>query len=78
MYDTGLRKCFNCSDFLYFASNQTCGMDNRQDQRRAFFLSLFFSSTGAANFYIRSYGLGEFLKMSFIMQLLVTKNYVYL
>ncbi len=59
MYDPGQGICFNCSDYLYFDVNGTCGVDNRQDQRRAFFLSLFFSSTGAANFYIKSYGLGE-------------------
>jgi hypothetical protein len=60
MLDPGSGKCFNCSDYFYNVVNDSCATDFRQDQRRAFVLSFFLSSTGAANFYIESYGLGKF------------------
>ena len=53
--------CFACRDYPFITSTNMCGSDVRQDQRRAFFLSLFLSSTGAANFYIKSYALGKYL-----------------
>ena len=55
------RKCFTCVDYPYNITSDSCGTDVRQDQRRAFVLSLFLSSTGAANFYIESYGLGKYV-----------------
>ena len=64
MVDPKNGTCFFCSDYLYNTTSRTCGTDFRQDQRRAFVLSLFLSSTGAANFYIQSYGLGEWIKNS--------------
>lgn len=60
MVDPETSTCFNCSDYFYNTMNNTCGTDFRQDQKRAFVLSLFLSSTGAANFYIESFGLGKF------------------
>lgn len=59
MVDPGSSTCFTCSDFMYDPASGSCGTDFRQDQRRAFVLSFFLSSTGAANFYIESYGLGK-------------------
>ena len=59
MFDPESRKCFTCGDYPYFSNNGTCGTDVRQTQRTAFFYSFFLSATGAANFYIESYGLGE-------------------
>lgn len=60
MNDPETSTCFNCSDYFYNMANGSCGTDFRQDQRMAFVLSFFLSSTGAANFYIESYGLGKY------------------
>ena len=55
--DTG--RCRNCSDYRYDSAQDMCGVDNRPRQLTAFLLSLFLSSTGAANFYIGQDGLGK-------------------
>lgn len=55
------QRCFMCEDYPYNLTTTSCGEDVRQDQRRAFFLSFFLSATGAANFYIKVYGLGMFV-----------------
>ena len=55
--DTG--RCQNCSDYRYDSGLGICGVDNRPRQLTAFLLSLFLSSTGAANFYIGQDGLGK-------------------
>ena len=55
--DTG--RCRNCSDYRYDIMQGICGVDNRPRQLTAFLLSLFLSSTGAANFYIGQDGLGK-------------------
>ena len=51
-----------CPDFQYNNGSGVCATDQRQTQLTAFLLSLFLSSTGAANFYIGQSALGEFLK----------------
>ena len=57
--DSDSGKCTTCEDYPYISSSRMCGSDNRQKQSTAILLSLFLSSTGAANFYIESYGLGK-------------------
>lgn len=52
------QRCRMCSDYMYINSSSQCGTDNRQSQLTAFLLSLFLSSTGAANFYIGRNDLG--------------------
>ena len=51
--------CRLCQDYLYSDGQQQCVTDNRPSQLTAFLLSLFLSSTGAANFYIGQNSLGE-------------------
>lgn len=51
-------KCRICSEFSYREDIESCGLDNRQSQLTAFLLSIFLSSTGAANFYIGRNDLG--------------------
>ena len=51
--------CELCSDYRYSSSQGICGVDNRPRQLTAFLLSLFLSSTGAANFYIGRNELGK-------------------
>ena len=53
----------SCEDY-YFDSTQRDCVDDRPSQLTAFLLSLFLSSTGAANFYIGQNGLGESLECS--------------
>ena len=48
-----------CPDYLYNNVSDVCGQDSRPRQLTAFLVSLFASSTGAANFYIGQDGLGE-------------------
>ncbi|XP_064399281.1 uncharacterized protein LOC135345769 [Halichondria panicea] len=47
-----------CPDYLYNNVSDVCGQDSRPRQLTAFLVSLFASSTGAANFYIGQDGLG--------------------
>ena len=49
-----------CPDYIYDNGTQVCGNDGRPTQLAAFLISLFVSSTGAANFYIGQNGLGKF------------------
>ncbi len=56
---TGL--CSVCSDYMYSPSLGQCSNDRRPSQLTAFLLSLFVSSTGAANFYIGRNDLGTVL-----------------
>lgn len=60
MMDDSTGRCSVCSDYPY-TSPGGCGTDNRQSQLTAFLLSLFLSSTGAANFYIGRNELGMYL-----------------
>lgn len=48
-----------CPDEYYFSSSTGTCVDERPSQLVAFLLSLFLSSTGAANFYIGRNDLGE-------------------
>ena len=50
----------------YDNTTQTCN-DLRKDQRTAFFLSLFLSALGAANFYIEQNALGMLYNMVFML-----------
>lgn len=50
-----------CIDYQYNNGSGVCLPDNRPSQLTAFLLSLFLSSTGAANFFIGQDGLGKFL-----------------
>ena len=59
MNDAGRCSATLCSDFGYDNASQACGVDRRPTQLAAFLISLFVSSTGAANFYIGQNGLGK-------------------
>jgi len=50
-------RCQICPDYPYDNAQDRCGLDGRPRQLTAFLLSLFLSSTGAANFYIGQNGL---------------------
>ncbi len=66
--------CTTCSDYRYSSSQAICGLDNRPKQLTAFLLSLFLSSTGAANFYIGQNNLGNTnikRKLTFLLLLLL-------
>ena len=52
-------QCQICSDYPFSNTLGECGVDDRPRQLTAFLLSLFLSSTGAANFYIGQTNLGE-------------------
>ena len=52
-------RCQICTDYPYDNAQDRCGRDGRPRQLTAFLLSLFLSSTGAANFYIGQNGLGK-------------------
>ena len=58
MEDDSSGRCATCSEYLYSINLTRCGVDNRPSQLTAFLLSLFLSSTGAANFYIGRNDLG--------------------
>ena len=53
------RSCAYQRCWMYEGTTQTC-IDLRKEQSTAFFLSLFLSTVGAANFYIERYDLGMF------------------
>jgi len=52
-------RCGTCVDYPYSRNQTICGIDSRPKQLTAFLLSLFLSSTGAANFYIKQNSLGK-------------------
>ena len=54
---TGRCDIDSCIDYYYDSTTRMC-VDDRPSQLTAFLLSLFLSSTGAANFYIGQTGLG--------------------
>lgn len=58
MINDSTGQCRVCSEYNYRDSFELCGLDNRPSQLTAFLLSLFLSSTGAANFYIGRTDLG--------------------
>ena len=53
-----------CPDEYYFSRDTGACVDERPSQLTAFLLSLFLSSTGAANFYIGRNGLGQLVSNS--------------
>lgn len=59
MSDDDSGRCRRCNDYPYDPVLRICGRDDRPRQLTAFLLSLFLSSTGAANFYIGQDGLGK-------------------
>ena len=63
MMDDSNGACRICSEYSYREESQSCGLDNRQSQLTAFLLSIFLSSTGAANFYIGRNDLGSNMYM---------------
>ena len=71
-------RCVNveCEDWRYDQSEREC-VDNRPKQLTAFLLSLFISSTGAANFYIGRNDLGKSLLknvLSTLIDIVLTLN----
>ena len=65
MKNSSSGKCQTCSDYLYSINQTVCAVDNRPRQLTAFLLSLFLSSTGAANFYIGQSSLGKTITFFF-------------
>ena len=51
--------CSTCTDYPYGGIALACGQDNRPKQLTALLLTIFVSSTGAANFYIGQNNLGK-------------------
>lgn len=73
MINDSTGQCRICSEYSYRNGSNSCGLDNRPSQLTAFLLSLFLSSTGAANFYIGRNDIGG--GQLFLLILILSMSY---